>query len=251
MELGFDVEKDTLQSLIKSCLLELNKLKLNLTELQVAQTNENSDLKIQELENHILDKEKELSIIKYKAEEEISILSKKVEEKEAIIKSQENKIYELDFITKSLEEIKQYFAEQLADYKKNELADVNNRLNEAYKNLAEKDAHISTLSRTIDEYKIEVISLEKEAQNKEEILSLKKDLEDKNNEIIIKENELNLLRNQSISKEDYFELQNELTRKDEKIRRLEEINEFYSEIQSDTQSFNTIEKVPPFRLEKE
>ena len=30
-----DVEKDTLQSLIRSCLLELNNLKYDLTELEV------------------------------------------------------------------------------------------------------------------------------------------------------------------------------------------------------------------------
>ena len=33
MELGMDSEKETLQSLIKSCLLELNKLKYDLTDL--------------------------------------------------------------------------------------------------------------------------------------------------------------------------------------------------------------------------
>ena len=32
MEIGIDAEKDTLQSLIRSCLLELNSLKLELTK---------------------------------------------------------------------------------------------------------------------------------------------------------------------------------------------------------------------------
>ena len=57
-------------------------------------------------------------------------------------------------------EIKEYFAEQLMDYKKKELAEVNERLTDSFKSIAEKDATINSLSRTIDEYKIKVIKLE-------------------------------------------------------------------------------------------
>ena len=42
MELGIDDEKDTLQSLIRSCLLELNSLKLELTVLEVEKANDNT-----------------------------------------------------------------------------------------------------------------------------------------------------------------------------------------------------------------
>ncbi|MCQ2972525.1 MAG: glycosyl transferase [archaeon] len=250
MQLGAEVQTDTLQSLIRSCLLELNKLKLNLTELQIQRFKANSDERIIELENLIIEKENELSILKYRSEEEIGLLTKQVEDKDAIIKNQENKIYELDYITKSLDEIKEYFAEQLMTYKREELAEVNNRLNEAYKGLAEKDAQISTLARTIDEYKIEMIKLEKDAQSKQQIIDLKRELDDKTKEIIMKNNEIHLIKQQFISKEDYFNLQQELSRKDEKIKRLEEINEFFTDLQSDVQSFNTPEKIPPFRLDR-
>ena len=250
MQLGAEVQTDTLQSLIRSCLLELNKLKLNLTELQIQRSKANSDERIIELENLIIEKENELSILKYRSEEEIGLLTKQVEDKDAIIKNQENKIYELDYITKSLDEIKEYFAEQLMTYKREELAEVNNRLNEAYKGLAEKDAQISTLARTIDEYKIEMIKLEKDAQSKQQIIDLKRELDDKTKEIIMKNNEIHLIKQQFISKEDYFNLQQELSRKDEKIKRLEEINEFFTDLQSDVQSFNTSEKIPPFRLDR-
>ena len=50
MQLGIDAEKDTLQSLIRSCLLELNKLKLDLTELEVERANDNTPQRIKELE---------------------------------------------------------------------------------------------------------------------------------------------------------------------------------------------------------
>ena len=250
MEVGFDAQQDTLQSLIKSCLLEINKLKLRLTELQIQKSRENSDEKIIELENHILEKEKELSVIKYKAEEQIAALSTKVQDQESIIKSQENKIYELDYITKSLDEIKEYFAEQLMQYKQNELAEVNDRLNESYRGLAEKDAQISILNKTIDEYKIKLIKLEKDAQNKEEIFMLRQALEAKNRELLLKENEFEVFRKQAITKDEFLDLQQQLSRKNDKIRRLEEINEFFTDLQHESQSFNTPEKIPPFRLDR-
>ena len=50
MQIGIDAEKDTLQSLIRSCLLELNKLKYDLTELEVERANDNTPLRIKELE---------------------------------------------------------------------------------------------------------------------------------------------------------------------------------------------------------
>ena len=154
MELGAGIENETLQNLIRDCLLELNRLKFDLTELEIAKARDTTPQKIQELENHILNKEKEVSLIKFKAEDEISLLKKQLEEKDALIKNQEDRIYELDYVNNSLDEIKEYFAEQLRDYKKKELAEVNERLNESFKSIAEKDAQINTLSRTIDDYKI-------------------------------------------------------------------------------------------------
>ena len=97
MELGAGIENETLQNLIRDCLLELNRLKFDLTELEIAKARDTTPQKIQELENHILNKEKEVSLIKFKAEDEISLLKKQLEEKDALIKNQEDRIYELDY----------------------------------------------------------------------------------------------------------------------------------------------------------
>ena len=214
MEIGIDAEKDTLQSLIRSCLLELNTLKLELTELEVERANDNTPQRIKELEKDIVDKEKEVSVIKFKAEDEINLLKKQLDEKDILIKNQEDRIYELDYVNNSLDEIKEYFAEQLREYKKKELADVNERLNESYKSIAEKEAQINTLSRTIDEYKIKVLKLENNAESQSQIMELEKQIELKNNEIRIKEseidqinNELNIIKQQTIPKEEYISLQ--------------------------------------------
>lgn len=277
MELGAGIENETLQNLICDCLLELNRLKLDLTELEIAKARDTTPQKIQELENHILNKEKEVSLIKFKAEDEISLLKKQLEEKDALIKNQEDRIYELDYVNNSLDEIKEYFAEQLRDYKKKELAEVNERLNESFKSIAEKDAQINTLSRTIDDYKIQVIKLENNAEFKSRISDLERELEYKNNElseknnmITAKENEVSLLRESTIPKdnyinlqkelsflrestipkEDYISLQKELSSRDDKIKRLEEINNFFNELQEEQEAYETMDRTPPFRLEK-
>lgn len=277
MELGAGIENETLQNLIRDCLLELNRLKFDLTELEIAKARDTTPQKIQELENHILNKEKEVSLIKFKAEDEINLLKKQLEEKDALIKNQEDRIYELDYVNNSLDEIKEYFAEQLRDYKKKELAEVNERLNESFKSIAEKDAQINTLSRTIDDYKIQVIKLENNAEFKSRISDLERELEYKNNElseknnmITAKENEVSLLRESTIPKdnyinlqkelsflrestipkEEYISLQKELSSRDDKIKRLEEINNFFNELQEEQEAYETMDRTPPFRLEK-
>ena len=378
---GIDAEKETLQSLVRSCLLELNKLKFDLTQLEVEKANDNSASRIRELEQDIVDKEKEVSVIKFKAEEEANQLRNQLNEKDLLIKNQEDRIYELDYVNNSLDEIKTYFAEQLKDYKKNELSEVNERLNESYKSIAEKDAQINNLSRTIDDYKIQVIKLENDAGAQQEIMELQKQLELKDrelqqkdneittidnemillkqqtipkqdydnletqfkneiaamdneisnlkeqsipkedynslkqllenevaamdneinslkensipreeyvslqnyleseisvrdselkylkeqsvpksdyvdlqnqlqNEINAKDNELKFLKEQTVSREEFINLQNELIRKNDKIKRLEEINAFFNEFQEEQESYETMERTPPFKLEK-
>ena len=277
MELGAGIENETLQNLIRDCLLELNRLKFNLTELEIAKAKDTTPQKIQELENHILNKEKEVSLIKFKAEDEINLLKKQLDEKDALIKNQEDRIYELDYVNNSLDEIKEYFAGQLRDYKKKELAEVNERLNESFKSIAEKEAQINMLSRTIDDYKIQVIKLENNAEFKSKISNLEREIEYKNNELSEKNNiitakenevsllrestipkdnyinlqkELSLLRESTIPKEDYINLQRELSSKDDKIKRLEEINNFFNELQEEQEAYETMDRTPPFRLEK-
>lgn len=214
MEMGIDAEKDTLQSLIRTCLLELNSLKLELTELEVEREKDDTPQRIKELEQDIIDKEKEVSVIRFKAEDEVNLLKKEVEEKDILIKNQEDRIYELDYVNNSLDEIKEYFANQLKDYKKKELTDVNERLNESYKSIAEKEAQINSLSRTIDDYKIKVIKLENNVESQTQILELEKEIELKNNDLRIKEseisrinNELNMIKDQTIPKDEYISLQ--------------------------------------------
>ena len=46
MELGAGIENETLQNLIRDCLLELNRLKFDLTELEIAKARDTTPQKI-------------------------------------------------------------------------------------------------------------------------------------------------------------------------------------------------------------
>ena len=65
-----------------------------------------------------------------------------------------------------------------------------------------------------------------------------------------KDKELKYLKEQTISREEYINLKNELNRKNDKIKRLEEINNFFNELQEEQDAYDTIERTPPFKLEK-
>ena len=149
------------------------------------------------------------SVIKFKAEDEINLLKKQLEEKDILIKNQEDKIYELDYVNTSLDEIKEYFAEQLKEYKKKELSDVNERLTDSFKSIAEKDAQINSLSRTIDEYKIKILKLENNVESQNQIMKLEKQVELKNSELSYKSEQIDVLKEQTIPKEEYFNLQSQ------------------------------------------
>lgn len=251
MKINGNIENNTLQTLIKSSLLELNNLKFELTSRDYEKAQEDASGKIQELESLILEKEKEISLVKFKADEAVDMLKEEIEEKNSEIKRNENKIYELNYVNNSLEEVKDYFANQLRQYKEQELSEINQRLNEAYKGLAEKDAYINTLSRKIDDYKIEIIKLENDVDNKNKILLLEKELEIKNNQLNQINHQLDMIKEQSVPIEEYYHLKEELTKRDNKIKRLEEINEFFNELQEEKEFYSTnAPDTPPFRLDK-
>lgn len=80
MEIGIEAEQDTLQSLIRSCLLELNKLKFDLTEIEVEKSKNNAPQRIKELEKDIVEKEKKFLLLNLKQKMK-SIFEKQLEEK--------------------------------------------------------------------------------------------------------------------------------------------------------------------------
>ena len=66
------------------------------------------------------------TVIKFKAEDEINLLKKQLEEKDSLIKNQEDRIYELDYVNNSLDEIKEYFGKRwlFRDYTDEKLKEI-------------------------------------------------------------------------------------------------------------------------------
>ena len=77
-----------------------------------------------------------------------------------------------------------------------------------------------------------------------------KELEIKNQELYRKDNELNIVKESSVPKDQYINLREELTKRDNRIKRLEELNEFFNELQQESNAFTTQDNTPPFRLDK-
>ncbi|MCC7554128.1 MAG: glycosyl transferase [Methanobacteriaceae archaeon] len=238
MGLGTDTEKETLRSLFKACLLELDKLKIEVTELEFVNNKFTDDNIVNNLQNKILEKENELDMIKSKVEDDVQYLNNIIAEKDDIIKQKDNKIYELNYITNSLDEIKEYFAEQLKDFKRKELMDINERLDQSKSIIAEKDAKIKILSKEIGNKNIEIIKLESSLKSKKNIISIKEELDKTKEEVYKKDNEINLLKESFIPKDKYFKLKQELFKKDDKIKRLEEVNKFFNDLKTDNNSQN-------------
>ena len=61
---------------------------------------------------------------------------------------------------------------------------------------------------------------------------------------------MSFLKESTVSRESYINLQKELSSRDDKIKRLEEINTFFTELQEEQEAYDTVEKTPPFKLEK-
>ena len=113
-----------------------------------------------------------------------------------------------------------------------------------------KDDYFSLKSRfdnEIDARDSEIKYLRERSIPKEDYVNLQNQLQ---TELNARESELRYLKEQTISREEYLKLKNELQRKDDKIKRLEEINAFFNELQEEQEAYETQETTPPFRLEK-
>ena len=113
-----------------------------------------------------------------------------------------------------------------------------------------KDEYLSVKSNLENQLvatNTELEYLKEKSVPKEDYMALQNKFE---SEITSKDNELRYLKEQSVPKEDYLILQNELSRKNDMVKRLEEINTFFNELQEEQEAYETMERTPPFRLEK-
>lgn len=269
MSSGNNNENEKLQNLVKSCLLEINQLKMDLVELEKEKEALKDDKKIEILEGLLKDKDEEINKLKSNLEN----LQSNINKKELLIEEKDRKIEELSNFKKSFNDIKNGLEQDFNKFKEQELNKHNEELNSTLSSLSKKDAEIEILkSSRVDDSVIK--SLENELKNKDERIqelekiqtsfeeikeSLEKDMEkyknkeleetnnklqsaidkiiEKDNEIKELVNEINqknaeiqLANNQNIPDEKYNKLKEELELKDSRIKRLEEIKSLFSDL---------------------
>ena len=132
----------------------------------------------------------------------------------------------------------------------NEVAAMDNEINSLKENSIPREEYVSLQNYLESEISVrdsELKYLKEQSVPKSDYVDLQNQLQ---NEINAKDNELKFLKEQTVSREEFINLQNELIRKNDKIKRLEEINAFFNELQEEQESYETIERTPPFKLEK-
>lgn len=254
MAFGKDNESEKLQALVKSCLLEINKLKMDLVNVEKEKDLLKNDDEINRLNSLLTKKEEKVNELKLTLEKKETIISKNTD----LISSQNDKIEELKNFKKSFNEIKESLEENLENFKINELNEQDQKLKSSLLDIEEKDKKIKYLSDDIEKEKkdneelknkVDSFSLIIEKKNirienllddiereKTKHKDLESELETSNSTIEKKdkkidnllddiENEKNRINNiKTSSKEDIFEYQQKIDEKDQQIKLLSENN---------------------------
>ena len=304
-------EKKSLQNLVKSCLLEINSLKMDLASVEMQKVNlENEKIQFQhdeavsQLQDNLSNKENELLKLKtnFQAEindlhasinaknEEINVKNKIILDNEQVISHQDFKIRKLtDFdnniksVRTSLQEDITYIRSSLQKLLNNfEIEDTisDEKSNVKSKIIDEKDYEIKELSQNLEESKIKILKLQNQLASKDSFIELKGELANTKQELSQKTEALNstiqdlneyktkfdnlekefddFKQNTTIYTENYNNPQNEIEGshsdyvtiteydklrkenilKDEKIYRLEKINDLLSELEDNQKKNN-------------
>ncbi|MCL2687856.1 MAG: hypothetical protein FWE58_04915 [Methanobrevibacter sp.] len=205
-------EKEKLQILVKSCLLEINQLKTELIKLKKEKDLLMSDSKVTELENSIKEKEKEIISLSIQLEN----LENSIKEKDNLIETQQSKISELSNFKESFNDIRESLEKDLNNFKTQELSQQNEKLKSALDTIIEKDNEIKSLISEIEDYKEKIVSLEGNISNKDSLLELQKEIDSK-------ENEIQLLKASAMDENVVSSLKSEISNRDKRIAELEEL----------------------------
>ncbi|KZX11718.1 hypothetical protein [Methanobrevibacter curvatus] len=210
--------KEKLENAVRTCLIEINKLKSELAILE----NENHNLK------HNTECEKSISL----KEDEIIELKTSLAEKESFILNQEEKISnqkgkieELSNIKNSFEDIKNSLERDLNKFKTTELGNYNKKFQDALESIVEKENSIKTLNKEKNELKEKIVELQSNITSKETILNLQNEINSK--DLVIKELKYNKDDESLVST-----LRQEIKSKNQRIEELEHIKSSFDDIRS-------------------
>ncbi|RBQ24524.1 Chromosome partition protein Smc [Candidatus Methanobinarius endosymbioticus] len=210
---GNDDEKVRLQNLVKSCLLEINEIKMELMNLEKEKNLLENDERIEKLEKIKKEKEKEVSELKFN----LKNLEDSLNDKYNVIKNQELKIEELGNFKDSFDDIKTALEQDLKQH--------NDKLKSALSAISEKDKKIKSLVSDIESYKEKVSDLENNLASKDNLLKLQR-------EIDAKDSEIKALKDSSVDKYALKSLKKEIEGKEKRITELEDVQTSFEEVKS-------------------
>lgn len=264
-------ETETLQALVRSCLLEINRLKTDLAaaekqridlenqKIQLAhdETINSLQVKLNEKDNELLlykndvqSKIDKLNSQIFEKTEELNVKNKIILDNENLISNQDEKIRKLsDFdaniksirtaIMSDVSSIKSSLEEVLDNFKEGEKLNDEN-IKEKMDLISEKDNEIKSLSKNIEEYKIQVLNLQNQIDSKDSFIELKDELSIAKHNLEEKEAELASFREDAVPKTEYDQLVDKLNRlsdliksKDELILGLKESNNKMESVQNE------------------
>lgn len=234
-------EKKSLQNLVKSCLLEINSLKMDLASVEMQKVNlENEKIQfhhdeaVSQLQDNLSNKENELLKLKtnFQAEindlhasinaknEEINVKNKIILDNEQVISHQDFKIRKLTDFDNNIKSVRTSLQEDIT-YIRSSLQKLLNNF-EIEDNISddksivkskiidEKDYEIKELSQNLEESKIKIIKLQNQLASKDSFIELKGELANTKQELSQKTEALNSLNQNSVSKDDYNQLLQQL-----------------------------------------
>lgn len=234
-------EKKSLQNLVKSCLLEINSLKMDLAFVEKQKVNlENEKIQfhhdeaVSQLQDNLSNKENELLKLKtnFQAEindlhasinaknEEINVKNKIILDNEQVISHQDFKIRKLTDFDNNIKSVRTSLQEDIT-YIRSSLQKLLNNF-EIEDNISddksivkskiidEKDYEIKELSQNLEESKIKIIKLQNQLASKDSFIELKGELANTKQELSQKTEALNSLNQNSVSKDDYNQLLQQL-----------------------------------------
>ncbi|KZX17408.1 chromosome partition protein Smc [Methanobrevibacter cuticularis] len=221
MALVKDNEKERLQNLVKSCLLEINQLKMDLVESEKEKSSLKNDEEVEKLKTLVSEKQEEINSLKTDLNNLQVILTKK----ESLLEGQNKKIEEFTNIKESFDDIKNSLEQDLINFKTQELTEHNEELKSTLNTITEKDEEIKSLLDNIKNLKERIYDLENNIASKDSLLELQKEIDSKDSEIKI-------LKSSVADDSTIKSLEIELSNKDKRINELEQIQSSFNEIKT-------------------
>jgi len=220
-----DGEKERLQNLVKSCLLEINKLKMDLAKLEKEKELLKKDDKVQKLEASIKEKENEIAFLK----NDLIDLETSLNGKEDVIKKQELRIKDLSNLKESFDDIKIAILKDLNSFKIEEIKEHNEELKSSLSAVVEIDTEIKSLITEFKSYKEKIIDSKDNIPSENDISKLQREIDAKDNEITV-------LKAATVDENTLKSLKNEIENKENQIKEFEKIKESFDEIKTSYES---------------